>query len=342
MRTYRYILALPLLLAGILLSASCRKKNSDLNVDNSQKNLISEMKVDKKKAIEPHRIEVSVYFGHSHLSGEQPQRGQVFWSRGNSGFHANPDTRLVEFPLKSVQTMVFERQKDGSYKITDQGTDAFRVVSTSLPGGIWNALVVQMFDKDGKRLDLDYKTEALRDRAQVFYTVSNVKPLSQEHKLPSVQEAPLQDYFYFWYFDRAKDNILDAPETLKTPVGFRGVIKHKVPYATYNVDLGLTLLESGKGKQEPFANSISPSGEQKKALIFKLSIPFRNITYGLGEVALDPYDDNYDELHRQDYVRYFEDLHREFPKYSVEEIEKLYEESMDMPVEGHGSHSFWL
>lgn len=302
-------------------------------------------KVNKDIEIVPEKIEIEMHVGHSHLKeGTEGDLGELFWSKtgANTGFHANPDTRTVEFPYKTVQQMVYERQADGTYKLTSESTDALRFLSSFTKTGAWTAVVVRLMDKQGKRMDLDLRSPQMRDRVQMFWTVSDIKPLHEDVALD--KEMKQEKAFYFWYFDREGDDPAKYREVLKTPLGFRGVVQCQEPLVKYSVNLILTILPEGKSKESAgLKNSISLTKEQSEYIAFQFSIPCRNITRALGEgLNNDPFAPDYDELEEKEEKRYFSEIAREYPPYTADRIKELQEEAWKLPFEGPGSSNFWL
>ena len=349
MKTKNILLAA---LAAIgLVFTSCDDVNPPLDTSSNSSAYPSADTFTKGAAqVEPAKIVIEFHEGHSHLPNLDDGKGNeiptvgaigdVFWSKTqeNSGFHENPDSRKAKYPHNTVQEMTLERQPDGSYKPTADSTDAFRMITSKRDGGNWHAFVVQFYDKDGNRTDLDLRKPEMQDRVQMFWTVSDIKPLYDG--APLEKDVKPTDLFFFMHFDRATDS---SREVLKLPLGFRGVVKTAKAYAKYNVVLSLTILPEGKKKGTPLRNSVSPSEAQKKALALQFAIPCRNITYVLEDNGtIDPFAPNADELYEQEDRRYYGDLCREYPGYTEEEMIELYRQYFKLPVEGAEGSQFWL
>ena len=319
-------------LSATLIITSCE----DINNFNPDIPSTDEWQVNKNEQIFPERIELEIHEGHSHTNPKE--RGDVFWTDADGGFHANPDTRELEFPYKTVQEITLVRR--GNEYVPDAQSDSvFRVVGSSRIGANYTALIVRLYDKEGKRMDLAMKTPEMRDRVQVFMRPKLVRPL-----YPGVKELPNDPdprrLFYFWYMDREKDSPKEAPQKLQTPVGFRGVFQCAIPYTRLDVEVAVTILPEGETKGTPAPSDRMPE-KAAKHVALRLNVPIRVFTLQRLDTPIDPnlsWDD-YDKVEEAEYTRYFEDLAREYPKYTPKQIEQLEEEADTLPLEGE---NFWL
>ena len=132
----------------------------------------------QRNQIQPDSIVIELYGGHSHLpQGTEPEIGSVYWSNRNGGFHANPPS--VAFPMRTYQKMVYRRTPKGDYVADNHFDTVFRMQSSPQKTGNWYGLVVKLYDKNGSRMDIAYKSPEQRNNIQVFYQVSDLKPIAQ-------------------------------------------------------------------------------------------------------------------------------------------------------------------
>lgn len=358
-----------------------------------------EKTIQLSEELTPETIEVELREGHSHLKNN-PELGELYWSLENSGFHANPyyDEESSQYPFRTKQTMVFSRQPDGSYAIdrAKSSTDVFRVQTSPTSGGVWQALLVYMYDKKGNRIDLNFRKEGMRDRTQLFYSISDVQKILQTRpsqgidkadtcvtidynyaglsketeaaikklvgdEVPMIyhttahaynKETPNDSVFYYYYYDRETDDVSKSP-VLQNPIGFRGTIANRIPFASYNVNMKLTVLPEGSAKTKPYSNV--PTKEQLQNVVFNLSIPFRNImekydaNVSFPQPVMDilKKDSAYDEYLLQDIVgndNVVMGMHinvlREYPKHTLRELKEWYEEQLRNS--NPEASNFWL
>lgn len=263
---------------------------------------------------EPDSVVIELYEGHDHLKrGTQPDEGQVYWSDRNGGFHANPPS--VDFPMRTYQKMVYERQADGSYKISPKYETVFRMSSSPEKNGGWYGFVVKLYGKDGKRLDLDYKNAENRNFTQVFYKVKNIRPIEQTIPANLVAKDTLFNINDFDMEDsdeaEIRQKLIDKGLTGDLTIGFEpsSVYSSETPvskvfyfwYYDRPEDDSKELLTTPVGFRGVIAgrvpylsydvtmqvvagcakdgerNSVSPSPEQESKVVLSLDIPFRNV-----------------------------------------------------------------
>lgn len=268
----------------------------------------------QQNKIQPDSVVIELYEGHSHLkSGTEPETGALYWSTGNSGFHANPPS--VAFPMRTYQKMVFRRTATGDYQADSKFDKVFRIQSSPQKTGNWYGLVVRLYGKNKERLDLAYKSPEQRNNVQVFYRVSGLKPIEQtipanvlasdttftandmdpdDSDEQAMKQQLLAQGFNGtltlgyepvakWTADSAANRACyfwyfdrptdDSKEMLTTPVGFRGVLAARIPFVAYDLVMSICGNKGEKGEHA----SDSPSEEQLQNVLFNLKIPFRNV-----------------------------------------------------------------
>lgn len=302
--------------------------------------LIERGKVDPEVAIKPQRIEIDLHQGHSHAGEAQNPVGSLFWASTDDGFHANPSFEEDRFPIAVKQSLVYELQEDGSYKITSPRKIFYTEASPIGNKTMLTALVVRLYDAEGRRLDLDLRSKYKRDRVQTFYVPTHIRPSREGVE---IQEG-LEKYpaFSYMYFDRETDDLRTSPNILRTPIGFRGVAVQCQAYVRYEVAMLLTVMHDGEGKPKPYALSNEPTKHQLEHLALKIEIPFENVAWRFGSILEDASKldfDAYNAASEAAEERFFEDVKAIAPEFSIEELKKIYEARYELSPEGS---SFWL
>lgn len=296
----RNVLILPVLGWMLLVMSSCEKQ---------------EITDAPSSSINPDSIVVEVYQGHTHVSKDQmPKMEDVFWSNTSNGFHADPD--FPNYPMKAIQRMVLVRNDKGEYLPKKEGITHFLTeTSPVFEGGIY-ALVLKMYADGGKRLDLSYRSDSLRDRTQVFYQVKNLQPIAQtipanvtaadtlftieqvreedEALADSLTKAGLKSPFTFFYETKEKW-AADMPASKafyffyqdKATDDRKDINYFKTPVGFRGVftcrvpgvqyDVEVSVTDTPTGKPGTPVSSNSPTAQQLNHRILTFKIPFRNI-----------------------------------------------------------------
>lgn len=318
---------------------------------------------DNYNALSVERIEIELYEGHSHAPrNSQNAIGHVMWcnnfSPNNRNFHALPYNSEMRFPLKPYQKMVYNKDVGSGSLICDpsMGDTIFSVQSTTPRGkyrqGVMYAIVVKLFDADGKRIDQELKLQSA-NKTQVFYQVKNARGISEKYPFKEgIQDTSIA---YFWYYDRLpnRQNGDDNGDYfVSNPVGFRGVIQCLEPYLRF--DLQMMVSRTDEDKIPPYVNSISPTNAQKRGRILEITIPMRTVvpypnfsTLADEKIGFDFYDERWTDDHWEIHDRFYKEIEAEWyqdiqtfwPHWTVEEIKQFYNEYRRMDVE---SGTFYL
>lgn len=351
------------LFLGLIVS-SC---DTDIYMDEKEEIVVytsPNLLVNKTRELSVDRVEIELYEGHSHApKGSQKVIGEIMWCDnfvlGNRNFHGSPYNPQSQFPLKAVQKLIYQKQGDGTLELSEAGDSLFSIQSASprerYQGGVMYALIVRLYDKDGKRLDQELKLNAA-DRTQVFYQVKSARPTFAKHVLSSaIKDTTIS---YFWYYDRLPVALggSDSGDYFSSnPVGFRGVIQALDPYMRFNLQMSVSLLLEDETKLPPYGNSVLPKQNQIENIVFQLNIPFRTVVpYPDFEreadrrIGYDWYDDRWvdgedDERHKR-YRKeaedaWYQELHETWPQFSVQRLKELHQELRNMDAE---SGTFYL
>lgn len=296
----------------LIAMSACEKADDVADTDKPVR--LDTVMVSPDKAINPDSIIVEVYEGHTHIKGDQPKIGSVFWANARNGFHADPT--IQDFPMKAYQKMVLKRDAKGKYVPDTRGVSDFLVQTSPYDEGVVYAMTVKLYGEGGQRLDLRYKSASWLNRIQVFYRVKRVKPIEptipqnliESDTLFTIDEVrdddeeladklikegltspftlrfqsqeqfkpdtPNEKLFYFFYQDKATDSSTDI-KYFDTPVGFRGVFVNRIPAVQYAVEVFITDLQGGK--PEAHRQSSSPTTEQLQNVSLSFELPFKNL-----------------------------------------------------------------
>lgn len=281
----------------------------------------------------PDKISIEMHCGHLH----------------GAEFHGNPSYLNIDFPDKGVQKIDFKINADGkSYSIAG-GNNPVRWKSNV----IWS-MELTCYDKEGKRVNNMFVKEGAEDLFQLFITVDNIRKYSPGSKV----EGPLVNTTFekvgakFVYRDTHPEDRMfgysppgenyevklsrkqlglkgyfDDPETLEESNPFIGL---RDKHLSYDLHLRMVRFATpGKKKSNGSYRSAYAWEEAFSALsVFELTIPIRVVTKR-------PSDDP------KTLEEYLDDLAAEY-EMSREEIEDLYKESWDVPIEGEGAEKYYM
>lgn len=126
--------------------SSCRKEGPKGN----ETPITPEQKIEN---IIPDKIELAVHGGHLH----------------GTSFHGNPSFMNVAFPMKNKAVLTFELQSDGKTFRQKENTPLRLVAHT-----VWSSEITFM-DKENNRLNAHYTTKGMEDLCQFFVTAENMR-----------------------------------------------------------------------------------------------------------------------------------------------------------------------
>ena len=255
-------------------------------------------------------------------------------------FHGNPDFKDLQFPLKGAYTLTLKLNPDGkTYSPTT--SEPLRLEAHTA----WS-VEIAMFDAAGTRLNPNY----LNGQYRFFLSASDMRRYTPGQTTPgeALNEPLEQVMSAFQYRDTNPEAEMymaeESPNVHLTgiPVGFKGFFNdpqteqnnHYVgisqKYVEFNLVYTLMYFASAADKAKtdasPSAYDTRSIGSAVPALSF--SLPIRIITER-------PSDDG------PSYNAYISDIAKEYGL-TAQEVEKLYEEALNVPTEGDEEHEYHM